>query len=196
MIVHRFGLPQSITVDNGLVSNGLRVQAFGRDHGIKILNSTSCYAQENGQAESTNKIIKNNLRKVINNKPACWDELLSEVIWAYITSKRLSINIKPYSLVYAHDAMIPVEIIVRSLRVAKQNQLSHIDYENVMLAKLVDIDEKQVATLNSIIMQKQKAATTYNKRIKPKSFSVRDMVWKVILPLGTKYPYLGKWSPN
>jgi transposase InsO family protein len=80
MIIHRFGLPQTITVDNGLALNGSRVLAFAQDHGIKICNSTPYYAQANGQAESTNKIIKNNIKKVVDNNPTCWDELLLEVL--------------------------------------------------------------------------------------------------------------------
>jgi hypothetical protein len=31
----------------------------------------------------------------------------------------LSINTTPYSLVYGHDAVIPIEITVKSLRVAR-----------------------------------------------------------------------------
>ena len=58
MIIHRFGLPETITVDNGQVFNSSRVKAFAQDHGIKLLNSTPYYAQANGQAESTNKIIR------------------------------------------------------------------------------------------------------------------------------------------
>jgi hypothetical protein len=50
IIVHRFGLPQSITVDNGMAVKGSRVMAFAQEHGIKILNSTPYYAQANGQA--------------------------------------------------------------------------------------------------------------------------------------------------
>ena len=92
--------------------------------------------------------------------------------------------------------MIPVEITVKSLRVARQNQLSHVDYESVMLAELDDIDEQQIAALNSIMIQKKKVALAYNKRINPRSFSVGDMVWKVILPPGIKDHFLGKWSPN
>jgi hypothetical protein len=118
----------------------------------KICNSTPYYAQANGQAESTYKIIKNNIRKVVDNNPTCWDELFSEVLWAYRTSKRLSINTTPYSLVYGHDAVIPIEITVKSLRVARQNQLSHVDYESAMLAELDDIDEQQIAALNSIMI--------------------------------------------
>ena len=83
-----------------------------------------------------------------------------------------------------------MEVTVQSFRVAKQNQLSHIDYENAMIAKMDDLDEAQVATLNSIILQKQKVIKNYNRRVRPKTFAIGDLVWKVILPLGTKDPYL------
>ena len=43
-IVHRFGLPQSIIMDNGMAFNGSRVLAFAQQYGIKILNSTPYYA--------------------------------------------------------------------------------------------------------------------------------------------------------
>jgi hypothetical protein len=49
MMIHRFGLPQSITVDNRMVFNGSRVLGFAQEYGIKILNSTPYYAQVNGQ---------------------------------------------------------------------------------------------------------------------------------------------------
>ena len=88
--------------------NGSRVLVFAQEYDIKILNSTPYYAQANGQAGSTNKIIKANLRKVVNNNPSNWDELLSEVLWAYQTSKKLSINTISFSLVYGHDVVLLV----------------------------------------------------------------------------------------
>ena len=178
------------------MDRGFWLLAFAQEYGIKILNSTPYYAQANGQAESTSKIIKANLRKVVNNNPSNWDELLLEVLWAYRTSKRLSINTTPFSLVYGHDAVLPMEVTVQSLRMTKKNQLSHIDYENAMMAEMDDLDEAQVATLNSIILQKQKVIKSYNRRVRPKTFAIRDLVWKVILPIRTKDFYLGKWSPN
>jgi hypothetical protein len=63
------------------------------------------------------------------------------VLWAYQTSKKLSINTTPFSLVYGHDAVLPVEVIVQSLRVARQNQLSHTDYGDAMMAEMDDLDE-------------------------------------------------------
>ena len=136
------------------------------------------------------------MRKVVNNNPSNWDELYLEVLWAYRTPKKLSINTTLFSLVYGHDAVLPVEVTVQSLRVARQDQLSHTDYEDTMMAEMDDLDEAQLAVLNSIIIQKQRVIKSYNRRVRPKTFSIGDLVWKVILSLGTKDPYLGKWSPN
>ena len=69
-----------------------------------------------------------------------------------------------------------MEVTVQSLRVAKQNQLSHTDYENAMMTEMDDLDEAQVATLNSIILQKQKVIKSYSQRIRPKTFALRDLV--------------------
>jgi hypothetical protein len=41
-----------------------------------------------------------------------------------------------------------------------------------------------------------KVACTYNKKVKLKEFQVGDLVWEVVLPLGTKDATYGKWSPN
>ena len=108
--------------------------------------------------------------------PTSWDDLLSEVLWAYRTSKRMSINTTPYSLVFGHDAVFPMEITVRSMRITRQNELTHLDYQDAMFAELDEIDEARMAALDSIVVQKQKVSKIYNKRIKAKSFAIGDLV--------------------
>ena len=39
-------------------------------------------------------------------------------------------------------------------------------------------------------------AKAYNKRVKEKSFQIGDLVWKMILPIGTRDRKFGKWSPS
>jgi hypothetical protein len=35
-----------------------------------------------------------------------------------------------------------------------------------------------------------------NKRVKEKLFRVEDLVWTMILPIGSRSSKFGKWSPN
>ena len=39
-------------------------------------------------------------------------------------------------------------------------------------------------------------ARVYNKKVRAKKFQVGELVWKMILPLGTKSNKFGKWSSS
>jgi hypothetical protein len=41
-----------------------------------------------------------------------------------------------------------------------------------------------------------RVARVYNKKVKEKPFQVEDLVWKTIMPIGSKSSKFGKWSPN
>ena len=70
-----------------------------------------------GAVEATNKNIKRILRKMVEISWD-WSEKLPFALWAYRTSFHTSIGATPYSLVYGMEAVLPVEIEMRSLRVA------------------------------------------------------------------------------
>jgi hypothetical protein len=56
-IMYRFGIPQTITIDQGTQFTSLEFREFAESMGIKLLNSSPYYAQANGQAEASNKIM-------------------------------------------------------------------------------------------------------------------------------------------
>ncbi|KAG6466148.1 hypothetical protein ZIOFF_076059 [Zingiber officinale] len=58
----------------------------------------------NGQAESSNKVLKPIIEKMITDNPRVWHEVLSEALWAYRTSQRSSTGVTPFALTYGHDA--------------------------------------------------------------------------------------------
>ncbi|XP_073152966.1 uncharacterized protein [Henckelia pumila] len=89
-----------------------------------------------------------------------------------------------------------MEIMVPSLHVAMQNHLIPELYHESMITELEDLDDIRMQALNSLMIQKEKVARSYNKRVKRKSFQEGDLVWKVIMPIRTKDQELGKWSPN
>lgn len=64
-IIYRFGIPQIITTDQGTMFKSGEFEEFATSMGIKLLNSSSYYAQDNGQVEESNKgIIKLIKRKI------------------------------------------------------------------------------------------------------------------------------------
>ena len=83
-----------------------------------------------------------------------------------------------------------------SLRVSKQNDLTSQEYSEAMMMELESIDDGRMQAFNYMLVKKNKVAQTYNKRVNRKSFEVGNLVWKIILPVGSKDKELGKWSPD
>jgi hypothetical protein len=65
-----------------------------------------------------------------------------------------------------------------------------------MMDKIDDVPESRFRALEEIEKEKMKIAKAYNKCVMEKSFHVGDLVWKMILPLGTRSGKFGKWSPS
>jgi hypothetical protein len=64
-IIHRFGLPETITTDQGTVFVWRKMQEFAEQAGFKLLTSTPYYAQANGQVKAANKTIIGLIKKHI-----------------------------------------------------------------------------------------------------------------------------------
>ena len=56
-IIYRFGIPETLTIEQGTFFTGRKMVQFALDSGIKLLTSTPYNAQENGQFEVVNKSI-------------------------------------------------------------------------------------------------------------------------------------------
>ena len=68
-IIHRFGIHQSITTDQGTMFTGDEMTSFAKDYGIQLIKSTPFYAQANGQVEASNKVLINILEKMLKDNP-------------------------------------------------------------------------------------------------------------------------------
>ena len=65
-----------------------------------------------------------------------------------------------------------------------------------MMDNIDEVSDKQLQALKEIEKDNLRVARAYNKRVRAKSFQVGELVWKTILPLGTKSNKFGKWSPS
>ena len=68
-IIHRFGIPQTITTDGGSVFISEEFRKFADDMGIKLIRSSPYYAQANGQAEASNQSLINLIKRKIDEYP-------------------------------------------------------------------------------------------------------------------------------
>ncbi|KAK9914409.1 hypothetical protein M0R45_038190 [Rubus argutus] len=185
-IICRFGIPECLVADRGAAFMAAEVNNLMTDFGIQFLHSTPYYAQSNGQAEASNKVIITILKKMLADNARDWHNELDSTLWAYRTSKRSPTGTTPYALMFGHDAVLPLEINVRSLRVQEQHQLLGEDYVQAMWQEHEDLSESRLAALDSLVLEKKRIARIYDKRTRGLSFGEGDLVWKTVLPLGDK----------
>ncbi|XP_024156131.1 uncharacterized protein LOC112164123 [Rosa chinensis] len=175
---------------------GGEVDKLTREWGTQYIHSSPYYAQSNGQAEASNKIITDLLKKMLEANPRQWHETLYETFWAYRTSKRNPTATTHYALMFGHDVVLPLEVNVQSLRVQEQHHFIGEDYVQAMWQKHEDLSEKCLEALDSLVMEKQRVARAYDKQTQGRSYSKGELVWKAVLPLGEKLDGRGKWTPK
>jgi hypothetical protein len=183
-IIYRFGIPQTLTIDQGPSFMSHQFREFTESMKIKLLNSSPYYAQVNGQAEVSNKLLIKIIKKRIKENPRRWHEKLSEALWAHRTSRHRATKVTPFELVYGQEAVLPLQIGLQSLRIIGQGSLLAKEYHELMMDKIDDVHESQFKALEEIEKEKIKIAKAYKKRVTEKMFQVGDLVWKMILPLG------------
>ena len=96
--------------------------------------------------------------------------MLSEALWAHRISKHGATQVTPYELVYGQEVMVPVEINLQALRIARQDDLSAVDYSNLMMDKIDEVPEERLKALREIEKEKLRAAKAYNKRVRENRF--------------------------
>ncbi|KAD7117086.1 hypothetical protein E3N88_04354 [Mikania micrantha] len=78
------------------------------------------FVQANGQAESSNKIIINNLKKKLGSKKGKWAKELPFLLWADRTTTKNATSQTLFSLVFGSEAVLPTEMIIPTARTSLQ----------------------------------------------------------------------------
>ena len=108
-IVTRFGVPNVLISDNGLQFDSKTFKKYCFDLGIKNRYSTLAYPRGNGQVEAVNKVIVNELKKILDDAKGRWVEELPHVLWTYRITPRKSTGETPFSMTYGAKAVISLE---------------------------------------------------------------------------------------
>ena len=115
----RYGLPIELVSDQGKHFINEVIEYLLAEFMVIHRRSAPYHPQANGQAESTNKILCTALTKIVEGSRSDWEKKLHNVLWAYRTAYKTSIGTTPFNLVFGLDAILPIEFLVPTLRVAK-----------------------------------------------------------------------------
>ena len=91
-------------------------------HGIGHHKSSPYRPQANGAVEVTNKTLKRISAKMTETHKDLADKV-PYALWGYRTSIRTATGATSYSLVYGMEAVLPVEIELKSLKVIMEIEL-------------------------------------------------------------------------
>ena len=76
--------------------------------------TTPYHPQTSGQAETSNKQIKNILQKTVDEMGKGWKDKLLDALWAYRTTYKTPIGMSPYQLIYGKTCRLPIELEFRA----------------------------------------------------------------------------------
>ncbi|CAL8087413.1 unnamed protein product [Prunus armeniaca] len=150
----------SLVTDNGSLFIGKQITALFAKYKIKQHLSTPSYPQGNGQAEASNKVILDCLKKRLEGTEGKWVDELPGVLWAYCTTKQRSTGEIPFSLTYGTEAIIPPHIIVPYISL----ELGSVDQNSEQMRLNHDLLEgKREKTIIRV--------ASYQQQLKPRSDS-------------------------
>jgi hypothetical protein len=106
-IIYQFGIPQTLTTNQGPSFMSHQFREFAESMKIKLLNYSPHYAQANGQVEASNKVLIKIIKKRIKDNPRRSHEKLLEAMWAHRTSRHRATKVTPFKLLYGQEAVLP-----------------------------------------------------------------------------------------
>jgi hypothetical protein len=196
-IITRFGIPKMIVTDNGPQFVSQEFQALCNRYGIELHHSSPYYPQGNGQAEATNKTLINIVRKTTErHKASDWPEKLIEALWAYRTSIRTPTGETPYALTFGMEAVVPYELLIPSLRIELDKELSIDERQRALLAQLELLDERRLKATEHAQVYQRRLFRAYEKKVIERKFKVGELVLKKILikPGGPRNKLQPNWE--
>ncbi|XP_026431941.1 uncharacterized protein LOC113329190 [Papaver somniferum] len=162
-IVCRFGVPAMIVSDNGKQFDSETIKSLCEGLHIKHNFSTPYYAQSNGQAEATNRLILDNLKKTLDKAKGRWTEFLPRVLWAYRTTPRRSTRFSPFTLAYGTKAVLPIELLVPTTKTLAERSGQNSD---VLSKDKEFLDEVRDEASRRLSIYQQSMKQQYNKKVR------------------------------
>ncbi|KAL0445562.1 UNVERIFIED_CONTAM: hypothetical protein Slati_1684100 [Sesamum latifolium] len=145
-----------------------------------------------------NSLIDNLLKKVVAKSKRDWHERIEKALWAYRTTVRTPTQSTPYALVYGVEAVLPLEQQIPSLRIAIQEGLTKEENACLRLEELEALDKKRLEAQQRLECYQARLSKAFNKKVRPHSFQVGDLVLAIRRPIITTHrtgnKFLSKWD--
>ena len=137
--------------------------------------STPYHPQDNGQGESSKKTLYTLLTKIVEASCTNWELKLHSSLWAYRVACKTSIRTTPFNMVFGLDAILPMEFLLPTLRVAQSlNWTGHKLLKR--LKALEQLDETHLQVVDGMSALKHMQKSFYDAKIKTKELKPGHLV--------------------
>uniref|UniRef100_A0A2N9GQ39 Reverse transcriptase n=1 Tax=Fagus sylvatica TaxID=28930 RepID=A0A2N9GQ39_FAGSY len=167
-IVRLHGVPRSIVSDRDVKFLSYFWKVLWGKLGTKLLFSTTCHPQTDGQTEVVNRTLTQLLRTVVHKNLKTWEDCLPFIEFAYNRAMHSTTSYSPFEIVYGFNPLTPLDLMPlpidgrSSLDGQKKAELVKSLHERVRL---------QIAQKN------ERVASQANKGRRRVIFEPGDWVW-------------------
>ena len=110
-VVWLHGVPRTIVSDSDTKFLSYFWKTLWAKLGTKLLFSTTCHPQTDGQTEVVNRTLSMTLRAVLKKNLKMWEECLPHVEFAYNRAVHSTTKFCPFEIVYGFKPAAPIDLL-------------------------------------------------------------------------------------
>jgi hypothetical protein len=110
-VIRLHGLPRSVVSNRDVKFLSYFWKVLWGKLGTKLLYSTTCHPQIDGQIKVVNRTLIQLLRAIIQKNLKNWEDCLTFIEFAYNRSVHSTTDYSPFEIVYGFNPLTPLDLI-------------------------------------------------------------------------------------